>query len=271
MTDEPKIMIALPIETDIKLFSAWLIEFSHKFFFNLPLEDGAIDRFYADLHFQQIPGGHSGLYQFHINMELKNVKDTGDLIRAGENWYPEYKEISRGTTPIGSVRVEAVTNNSINAFFWSDILGGYLKAVFERIFIAICEDFFLNRPPENMIDGNIQPGKPGIIPPGEEPEISHQLLTATEVDILLSDAKLMRKFYKDYSPRTAKEIFKQIPNAWEEYEEGRWGPGAISKKCHRNPTTVGRYLRAFWHAGLKEFNMDYEIIPNPYKPRSKID
>ena len=266
-----KLMIALPIESDIKTFRDWLLNYQEQIPFNFGPEDGQVEGSFVEIYYQLLPGGHSGLHLFHLYMEVKNLRQSGNMKLVDDKWIMEIDELSQGMVSIGSVRVERVNNNSINVFFWSDVLGGYLKAVFERIFNAICDDFFLNRPPEYMIDESIQPGKPVIIPPGDEPEISHQPLTATEVDNLLSDVRLMKKFYKDYSPQTAKIIYGKIPIAWDEHEEGRWGPGAISKKCYRNPTTVSRYLRAFWYAGLKEFNMGYETIPNPYKPRSKID
>jgi hypothetical protein len=271
MTFEQILMIALPIETDVKTFTDWLLTYHERIPLNVAFDDETTEGLFVESYFQQLPGGHSGLQLFRIFIEIKILRQSGVMTLIDDKWNLGIEDLSQGKVPFGSVRVERVNNTSINAFFWDDVLGGTSIGGFERIFNAISEDFFLNRPTENMIDENIQPGKPETTLPDSESEISQQPLTASEIDNLLSNKKLMKKFYRDYSPQTAKIIYRKIPIAWDEHDEGRWGPGAISKKCHRNPTTVSRYLRAFWYAGLKEFDMGYEIIPNPYKPRSKID
>jgi len=52
---------------------------------------------------------------------------------------------------------------------------------------------------------------------------------------------------------------------WEIYnsEGGRWGSGIISKAYAINPTTIGRYLKAFREAGLGYIEINGEIIEIP--------
>jgi hypothetical protein len=79
----------------------------------------------------------------------------------------------------------------------------------------------------------------------------------------------MKQFYADYSPRTALKILEAIPKAWAAYNEagGRWGPQKIAEQYDLDIPTMSRYLKAFWMAGLREFEHEGEKIPNPYKPR----
>jgi hypothetical protein len=165
--------------------------------------------------------------------------------------------------------VERVNNNSINAFFWSTVLGGYLKAEYKRIFDAICKDFFLNRPPKNMIDENIQPGKPETAPPGSESDIYLQHLSETEVDIRLNDVKMMKNFHKDYNPNTARLIYENIPTAWNKCgsEYRQWSSMYIAEFCGFRAETIIRYLRAFYCAGLRDFCFEGDWFSIPYHPR----
>lgn len=101
---------------------------------------------------------------------------------------------------------------------------------------------------------------------GSRQDMSRVVNPETEEKIiaLLMDRKIMREFYKDYSTKTAEEIIKAIPIAYEKYSDKKWGPGVISKDINVSVTTVGRYLKAFWFAGV------YKIggVPIPYRPRS---
>jgi len=68
----------------------------------------------------------------------------------------------------------------------------------------------------------------------------------------LPSKEIMRKHYKDYSPRTARDIIEAIPKAWEACDyDCRWGPGHISRFCAVGATTLGRYLNAFKAVGIK--------------------
>jgi len=83
---------------------------------------------------------------------------------------------------------------------------------------------------------------------------------------ILEDMEEMRKHYRDYNLQTAKDVVKAIPRAWDQYslEYGRWGPGCVARYCNCASTTVGRYLKAFWLAGIHYI----DGIPIPYTPRS---
>ena len=86
-----------------------------------------------------------------------------------------------------------------------------------------------------------------------KPKNAEQVLSQEDVDVILSDVRLMKTFYKDYSPVTAKEIMRVIPKAWERHNKdgGRWGPGLIANSYTPKPATIGRYIRAFKKAGIK--------------------
>lgn len=103
---------------------------------------------------------------------------------------------------------------------------------------------------------------------GEEPVISQQPKTEEDIDNILSDTHTMKKHYKDYSPPKAKLILEVIPEAWKNWPKfgGQWGPGVISKYCYTNPTTVGRYLKAFHMVGLKAIEVEGETIKIPHRP-----
>ena len=104
-----------------------------------------------------------------------------------------------------------------------------------------------------------------------ELKLSQTPQTEENVDSILFNLDLMKKFYKDYNPKTAKMVYSKIPIAWKnrQSEGGRWGPGFISELCNLNTTTVSRYLRAFYSAGLREIDFDGEKITIPYNPRSR--
>lgn len=76
----------------------------------------------------------------------------------------------------------------------------------------------------------------------------------TSIDRLLMNKDVMRQYYRDYSPKTAREIVRKIPEAWDLCNEelGRWGPGFIARVYALNSTTIGRYLKAFRKAGITE-------------------
>jgi len=76
------------------------------------------------------------------------------------------------------------------------------------------------------------------------------------IDQLLSDLISMREIYPDYSPGTAREIVRAIPQAFKIHcaEGGRWGPGFIARVVPVNSTTIGRYLKAFRENNLTEID-----------------
>ncbi len=86
-----------------------------------------------------------------------------------------------------------------------------------------------------------------------------------DIDNILPDKNVMRKYHKDYSPITAKEILQNIPEAFTLYNNqgGHWGPGVIAEFCGIRPATVGRYLSAFKSAGLKRLKYKNRSIPIP--------
>jgi hypothetical protein len=82
---------------------------------------------------------------------------------------------------------------------------------------------------------------------------------------IIQNTTLMKKYYKDYNPVTAKNIYDAIPNGYSIYDEegGRWGPAMIARKGLPKKTTIGRYLKAFKSAGITEIKKDGESIPIP--------
>ena len=269
MDFEPKLKIALPVETDVKTFAYWLLDYLEQIPFNFGPEDGPVEGFNIEVYNQHLPGGHSGVQLFHLVMEVKNLRQSGIMNMVDGRWIMEIDEHTQGIVHVGDVRVERVSNNSIHVFIWSTSSGELVKNVFNRIFNAICEDFILHQRPKNMIDEKLQPGKPEIAPPGSESITPQQPRSETEVDIILSDKRLMKSFYRDYSPLTAKTIYKNIPFAWNKCgsEFGRWGPSYLAEYCRLREETITRYLRAFYCAGLRDFYFEHEWIPIPYHPR----
>jgi hypothetical protein len=87
-----------------------------------------------------------------------------------------------------------------------------------------------------------------------ESQTNNGLLSGKSIKQTISNRNLMRGFFEDYFPTTAQEILDAIPEAWNSHcrNGGRWGPGIISRFCHRDidPETVGRYLGAFVEAGI---------------------
>jgi hypothetical protein len=92
-----------------------------------------------------------------------------------------------------------------------------------------------------------------------------ELSPMEEYEIIITNLKIMRTHYKDYSIETARNILKAIPKAYDDCkkEGGRWGPGRLAGYCYINATTIGRYLKAFRSAGLMEVEVSGEIIPIP--------
>lgn len=63
-----------------------------------------------------------------------------------------------------------------------------------------------------------------------------------------------RKHYKQYTPKTAKQIADALPRAWELFnaEGGKWGPKYIAQVACVRPETAGRYLKVFREFGITE-------------------
>ena len=97
-----------------------------------------------------------------------------------------------------------------------------------------------------------------------------QPMTEEEIDALLTDINLMKKFHRDYNPQTAKLILEKIPIAWNNHsrEGGKWGPSFVTELINLEKETVSRYLRAFYCAGLRKVNINGNSIRLPYTIRN---
>ncbi len=74
---------------------------------------------------------------------------------------------------------------------------------------------------------------------------------------VIGNRQVMAKHMKYYSPETAIEIAKALPEAWKRYinEGGRWGPGQVRKVClSATVDTIGRYVTAFKKASITEID-----------------
>jgi hypothetical protein len=74
-------------------------------------------------------------------------------------------------------------------------------------------------------------------------------------DFALLKTDELKRHFADYSPPKGREILNALPAAYKRWAEdgGRWGPGIIGREIATNPTTVGRYLKAFRAIGLKQW------------------
>jgi hypothetical protein len=80
--------------------------------------------------------------------------------------------------------------------------------------------------------------------------------SVSDTEAVILDATRMKRHHKGYAVGTAKEIYENMPRAYKKYkaEGGRWGPGMIADVAICNPTTVGRYLRAWRKEDISEAN-----------------
>ena len=80
MTIEPKLMIAIPIESDIKTFANWLLNYYERIPVNIANEGELIEGIFVDSYFQHLRGGNSGLYHFRLFTEITGLKPS-DLFK----------------------------------------------------------------------------------------------------------------------------------------------------------------------------------------------
>lgn len=87
----------------------------------------------------------------------------------------------------------------------------------------------------------------------------------------LDFGKDCKKSYRDFSEDIAREILRQIPEAWEdrenEFSPGSWGPRYVAKRLTRAETSISNHLRVLYNLGVRSV----EKIYLPYRPKNSTE
>ena len=78
-----------------------------------------------------------------------------------------------------------------------------------------------------------------------------------------------KKLYRDFSDSTAREILREIPSAWQDYQSepasGSWGPRWVASKLYRADVgIISNHLRVLYRLGARSV----EKIELPYHPKN---